>query len=170
MFIVFETWEFELLTSDIYRPVYKSRHQNEVNPDQATKSKRPREGNFHDAGFLPPHPHLLHHGHWVGCQSSHNHTSKPLAPLHTDNHCGFYKVLALHNAHVSFVSYLGVWQSSACSSFAKPGKHFLIETEDAPEKGGADDYQNWGAGGNGRPTGDYQWKPQGPGGGRPTGR
>ena len=73
MFIVFETWEFELLTSDIYRPVYKSRHQNEVNPDQATKSKRPREGNFHDAGFLPPHPHLLHHGHWVGCQSSHNH-------------------------------------------------------------------------------------------------
>ena len=58
----------------------------------------------------------------------------------------------------------------ACSSFAKPGKHFLIETDDAPEKGGADDYQNWGPGGNGRPTGDYQWKPQGPGGGRPTGK
>ena len=76
MFIVFETWEFELLTSDIYRPVYKSRHQSEVNPDQEkTKSKPPREGNFHDAGFLPPHPHLLHHWHWVGWQSSRNHTS-----------------------------------------------------------------------------------------------
>ena len=21
----------------------------------------PREGNFHDAGFQPPHPHPLHH-------------------------------------------------------------------------------------------------------------
>ena len=36
-------------------------NQNKVNPDQVTKSKRPKEGNFHGAGFQPPHPHLLHH-------------------------------------------------------------------------------------------------------------
>ena len=70
----------------------------------------------------------------------------------------------MYNAHVLFfVSYLCFWQSSACSSIAKPGKHFLIETDDAPEKGGADDYQ-WRPGGNGRPTGDYQWGPVAKGG------
>ena len=37
------------------------------------------------------------------------------------------------------------WQSFACSSFAKPGKHFLIETDDAAEEeGGADDSNDYG--------------------------
>ena len=41
-----------------------------------------------------------------------------------------------------FVSYLWFWQSAACSSIAKPGKHFLIETDDAPEEDGADYARN----------------------------
>ena len=98
LIIVYETWESlanKLLTSE---ESGKSRNQNKVNPDQVTKwpHPSPREGNFHDAGFQPPHPHLLHHWHWVGCQSSLNHTSKVLAPLHTD------KVLALHIIVICF--------------------------------------------------------------------
>ena len=42
----------------------------------------------------------------------------------------FFKVLS----QALFVSNLWFWQRFACSSFAKPSKHFLIETDDAAEE------------------------------------
>ena len=94
--------------------------------------------NFHEADFQPPHPHLRHHRYWVDSPSPRNHTRKVLPPLHRDNHCGLDKVqlstLALQNRTTFLICVLVlVWQSSAYSSIAKPGKHFLIETDDAAE-------------------------------------
>ena len=54
----------------------------------------------------------------------------PVKSWYHYNHSGFYKVLS----QALFVSNLWFWQRFACSSFAKPGKHFLIETDDAAEE------------------------------------
>ena len=48
-----------------------------------------------------------------------------MTPFHTDNHGGFVPALQNHTN----ISY------SACSSIAKPGKHFLIETDDGDGPG-----------------------------------